>query len=86
MRPAFMFLEDLANNSMLSMENYGSVNRVYIICKEDLAIKDDFQRWIIENNPPKEVKEIDGADHMVMLSKPQELSQCRLLEIAEKYA
>ncbi|KAL6012524.1 hypothetical protein ACLOJK_003013 [Asimina triloba] len=85
MRPAFMLLEDLANNSMLSMENYGSVNRVYIICKEDLAFKDDFQRWIIENNPPKEVKEIDGADHMVMLSKPQELCQC-LLEIAEKYA
>ncbi|KAL6012532.1 putative methylesterase 19 [Asimina triloba] len=47
--------------------------------------EEDFQRWIIRNNPPKEVKEIDGADHMVMMSKPQELCQC-LLEMAENYA
>ncbi|KAL6012523.1 hypothetical protein ACLOJK_003012 [Asimina triloba] len=85
MRPSFMFVEDLSNDDMLSMENYGSVNRAYIICKEDSVLKEDFQRWIIQNNPPKEVKEIDGADHMAMMSKPQELCQC-LLEIAEKYA
>ncbi|KAL6012533.1 hypothetical protein ACLOJK_003022 [Asimina triloba] len=85
MRPSFMFVEDLSNDGMLSMENYGSVDRVYIICKEDLVFKEDFQRWIIENNPPKEVKEVDGADHMVMMSKSQELCQC-LLEIADNYA
>ncbi|KAL6012526.1 hypothetical protein ACLOJK_003015 [Asimina triloba] len=85
MRPSFMFVEDLSNDGMLSMENYRSVNRAYIICKEDLVFKEDFQRWIIENNPPTEVKEIDGVDHVVMMSKPQEMCQCRL-EIAENYA
>ncbi|XP_058081469.1 methyl jasmonate esterase 1-like [Magnolia sinica] len=85
MRPARLYIEDLSKGGILSNENYGTVNRVYIICKEDLVFKEEFQRWIIENYPPREVKEIDDSDHMVMLSKPQELHKC-LLEIVEKYA
>lgn len=69
---------------MLSGENYGSVARVYIVSKQDKLYTEDYQRWIIENNPPKEVKEIEGSDHMLMLSKPQDLCNC-LLEIAETY-
>lgn len=84
-RPSGLFPEDLSNEAMLSKANFGSVNRVYIVCKEDQQFTEDFQRRIIENSPPKEVKEIEGADHTVMLSKPQELFLC-LLEIAEKYA
>ncbi|XXG63512.1 hypothetical protein AAC387_Pa05g1685 [Persea americana] len=83
-RPAGLYLEDISNETMLSEENYGSVTRVYIISKQDKLYTEDYQRWIIENNPPKEVKEIEGSDHMLMLSKTQELCNC-LLEIAEKY-
>lgn len=84
-RPSGLYLEDISNETMLSDKNYGSVNRVYIISKQDKLYTEDYQRWIIENNPPKEVKEIEGSDHMLMLSKPLELCNC-LLEIAEKYA
>ncbi|KAJ7952906.1 Salicylic acid-binding protein 2 [Quillaja saponaria] len=83
-RPTKYFIEDLANNSLLSESKFGSVNRVYVVCDEDMFIKEDFQRWMIGNNPPKEVKLVNGADHMVMFSKPKELFQC-LQEIAEKY-
>ncbi|XP_077233550.1 polyneuridine aldehyde esterase-like [Tasmannia lanceolata] len=84
-RPSSMYVDDISNESMLSEENYGSVGRVYIVCKEDKLMNIDFQRWIIKNNPVKEVKEIEQSDHMAMLSKPQELCLC-LLEIAEEYA
>lgn len=84
-RPSGLYLEDISNETMLSEENYGSINRVYIICKQDKLYSVDFQRWVIENNPPKEVKEIEDSDHMVMFSKPKELCKC-LLEIAETYS
>ncbi|KAI4386707.1 hypothetical protein MLD38_004616 [Melastoma candidum] len=43
-----------------------------------------FQGWMVEGNPPKEVKAIEGADHMAMLSEPDEVCSC-LLEIAQDY-
>ena len=60
------------------------------MCDEDLAIPVEFQRWMIENSAlengaVEEVMEIKGADHMAMLSKPQELFHC-LSEIAHKHA
>ena len=67
------------------MEKYGSVHRVYIVCDQDNIANEDFQRWMIENNPTDEVKVITGSDHMVMFSKPKELCSC-LQEIAEKYS
>ena len=67
----------------LSKEKYGSVHRVFIVCKEDNIIKPALQEWMIENNPTDEVKVINGSDHMVMFSKPLELCSC-LYEIAEK--
>ena len=69
---------------MLTEEKYGSIDRVFIVCEEDLVMKEDFQRWMIEDSPLKEVNLIRGAGHMVMLSKPRELCQ-RLLEVAGKY-
>ena len=57
-------------------ENYGSVRRVYIVIEEDKIVNEDFQRWLIEKNPPDEVKVFSDADHMVMFSKTQELSSC----------
>lgn len=80
-RPSSLFLEDLSKAKKFTDEGYGSVKRAYIICSEDLAIPLDIQRWLIENNRVTEEKEIKDADHMAMLSKPQQLCQS-LLEIA----
>ncbi|XVF59503.1 hypothetical protein PTKIN_Ptkin07bG0281000 [Pterospermum kingtungense] len=82
-RPTRLFLKDLAKKSLLSGKNFGSIDRVFVLCKEDEIISEDFQRWFIENNPTKDVKVIEGADHMAMLSKPKELCQC-FVEIAEE--
>ncbi|KAF5183910.1 Salicylic acid-binding protein [Thalictrum thalictroides] len=83
-RVGSMFLEDLSTAAKFSEEGYGSVSRAYIVCQDDKTITEDFQRRMIENNPVKEVKEILGADHAAMMSKPQEV--CNLLiDIANKY-
>ncbi|XP_052879325.1 LOW QUALITY PROTEIN: methyl jasmonate esterase 1-like [Gossypium arboreum] len=68
----------------VTKEKYGTVPRVYVVCGKDNVIKEDFQRWMIENNPSDEVKSISDSDHMVMFSKPNQLCTC-LEEIAEKY-
>ncbi|KAG2724580.1 hypothetical protein I3760_01G024600 [Carya illinoinensis] len=86
-RPLRLFGDSstLQKETKLSREKYGQVPRVYIICEKDNGIKEDFQRWMIENNPAPEVKVIAGSDHMVMFSQPKELCSL-LLEIAEKYS
>ncbi|KAL5557145.1 hypothetical protein UlMin_039381 [Ulmus minor] len=66
-------------------EKYGSVCRVYLVCNQDNVNKPDFQRWMIENNPPDEVKVIENSDHMVMFSRPLELCSC-LQDIAARYS
>ncbi|KMZ74252.1 methyl esterase 1 [Zostera marina] len=76
------FVEDLSNMDPFSKDKFGCVKRFFIICKEDKAINEQFQRWMIGNNPVDGVKEIDGADHMGMLSKPLQLYKC-LLEISQ---
>ncbi|CAK9150813.1 unnamed protein product [Ilex paraguariensis] len=76
--------EDLSKELMLTSEKYGLVNRVFIMASEDQVIKMDFQKWMIERNPPTEVRKIIGSDHMVMMGKPIELS-VHLQDIAEKY-
>lgn len=83
-KPSNSYLQDLAAESLLTEENFGSVSRVFILSEKDEMLKPDLQQWMIENGPPKEVKSLAGADHMAMLSKPNELSLC-LQEIAEKY-
>jgi hypothetical protein len=84
MRVSSMFVEDLALRQPYSKERYGSVRRVYVVCTEDYAIVEGFQRWMVDNSPVDEVKEI-AADHVVMLSRPDELVRC-LTDIADKYA
>ncbi|XP_043711674.1 salicylic acid-binding protein 2-like isoform X1 [Telopea speciosissima] len=83
-RPGSLFKEDLSKCMSFSEEGYGSINQVYIVCKKDLTITEDFQHRMIENNSVKEVMEIEDADHMAMLSKPNEVCCC-LLDIANKY-
>ncbi|KAJ0260405.1 Methylesterase 7 [Hirschfeldia incana] len=77
--------DNLAGTRSFTGEGYGSVTRIYIICGQDNVINVDYQRWMINNFPVKEVMEIEGADHMPMNSKPRELC-ARLLKIARKYA
>ena len=72
-RPGNLFLDHITKEVMITEENFGSLSRAYIVCKEDKSIAVDFQRWMIERSPGVEVKEIEGADHMVMLSKTKEL-------------
>ncbi|KAG1338660.1 esterase PIR7B-like [Cocos nucifera] len=83
-RPGIRLQDDPTGGDTVTKENYGSVSRVFIVCKEDLCIEEDFQRWMIAESPGVEVKEMEAADHMVMLSKPKELCNL-LLEIANKY-
>ncbi|MBA0559655.1 hypothetical protein Golob_016608 [Gossypium lobatum] len=84
LRQGKWFMKDLSKESLLSKEKFGSVDRVYIVCKDDLLIKESLQKWYIENSPTDDVKVIAGADHMPMFSKPQEVCKC-LQEVAEKY-
>ncbi|OMP02111.1 polyneuridine-aldehyde esterase-like protein [Corchorus olitorius] len=84
-RPGSLFQQDLSKAKNFSEEGYGSVTRVFVVCDQDKAIPLDFQRWMIQNNPPKDVIEIKGADHMAILSKTKQVSDS-ILEIANKYA
>lgn len=83
LRPGSTFNSDQAKKDMLSKQNYHSVNRVFVVCKQDKAIKLEFQKWMVEQSPGTEVKEIEGADHIAMLSQPEELFSL-LMDIAQK--
>lgn len=73
-RPLYLYdVEDISKEIVLSEKRYGSVKRVFIVAAESKGISKEFQEWMIQNNPPDEVEEIEGSDHMVMMSKPQEL-------------
>ncbi|KAI8023066.1 Methylesterase 4 [Camellia lanceoleosa] len=81
-----LFLEDLTHTNNFSNECYGFVTQVFIVCNEDYTILEEYQWWtIVKSRGVKEVKEIKGADHMAMFSKPRELCCCCLLEIANKH-
>ncbi|GKF48365.1 salicylic acid-binding protein 2-like protein [Tanacetum coccineum] len=84
-RPGSSFLKDLSNAKQFTEEGYGSVRRVFVLCDEDETIKEDFQRWMIDNSPVVEVKELKGVDHMPMLCDPKQLTVC-LLDIALRYS
>ncbi|KAK0606188.1 hypothetical protein LWI29_035001 [Acer saccharum] len=77
-RPTGLFVEDFSKEGMLTKEKFGSVNRVFVFCKEDEVIAEEFQQMMIDNYHPKETKIIHGAGHMVMFSKPRQL--CQILQ------
>ncbi|KAK1363857.1 Polyneuridine-aldehyde esterase [Heracleum sosnowskyi] len=68
----------------VTKERFGSVRRVYVIADQDIILPEEIQRWMIELNPPDEVKVISGSDHMVMLCKPRDLCTC-LEEVSLQY-
>lgn len=86
-RPLRMFPDQsrFKAEATVTTVKYGSVPRVYIVCDQDLVIKEDLQRWMIERNPVDEVCVIPNSDHMVMFSKPLEFCST-LKQIAENYS
>ncbi|KAA0031271.1 methylesterase 3-like isoform X1 [Cucumis melo var. makuwa] len=84
MRPVPLFTEkDMSDVLKLSERNYGSVKRVFVMSGMDLVSNKEFQRWMIENNSPDRVVEMEGSDHMVMMSKPFQL--CAHLQLLAQY-
>lgn len=58
-RPRYLYiLEDISKVMALSSKTYGSVRRVFTVAGEDKQLKKEFQQWMIERNPPDEVKEM----------------------------
>ncbi|OMO56783.1 hypothetical protein CCACVL1_26298 [Corchorus capsularis] len=78
-RPGSIFQHDLSKAKNFSEEGYGSVTRVFVVCDEEMAMNLEFQRWMIQNNPPKDVMEIKGADHMAMLCKTKQVCDSILI-------
>ncbi|EOX98164.1 hypothetical protein QUC31_015323 [Theobroma cacao] len=84
MRPIPLYsMEDMSTELVLSKKRYGSVNRAFIISEKDMVSRKDLVYWMIEKNPPHQVEEVKGSDHMVMMSKPRQLCNL-LLSIATK--
>nr|CAB3479350.1 unnamed protein product [Digitaria exilis] len=84
-RPSQWFAEDeLVKGNLLTAERYGAVSRVCVVAEDDASWSSEFQRRMASWNPGTEVRGLPGADHMLMLSKPRELSEL-LVEIADKY-
>lgn len=81
-RKGSLFLEELSEAQNFSKEGYGSASCAYIVCSEDLTIPKEYQQWMIQNAGIGIVREINGADHMPMLSKTKDLCST-LLEIAD---
>ncbi|XP_071708391.1 methylesterase 10-like [Rutidosis leptorrhynchoides] len=84
-RPNGFFLEDMSKESLLTSEKYGSICRVYVICEGDQVMTEDFQKFIVKDSPPDEVKSFPEAGHMIMLSKYQDLS-IYLQDVTTRYS
>ncbi|KAL6990499.1 (R)-mandelonitrile lyase [Sarracenia purpurea var. burkii] len=77
------FLNDLSKEKKFT-QRYESVPRSFIKSLDDLVIPLSFQNFMIENNPVEHELQVNGSDHMVMLSKPNELSDA-IMQIASYY-
>ncbi|KAL8131380.1 hypothetical protein AgCh_007349 [Apium graveolens] len=74
-RPFPVFRDEASREAAeLTNKKYGSIRRVFIVSERDMIIPEKIQKETIASYPPHDVKEISGSDHMVMLSKPQELA------------
>lgn len=83
-KPSWLYPKEMGGEDLLTKERYGSSKRVFIVCQGDTVVPEEIQKWMISNYEPNEVKVIEEAGHMAMLTKPQQLSQL-LQEIAARY-
>ena len=80
-RPSQRFQDDATmKGDVLTAERYGAVRRVCVVAEDDASWSAEFQRRVASWSPGTEVRGLQGADHMVMLSKPTDLSDL-LVEI-----
>ncbi|KFK28992.1 hypothetical protein AALP_AA7G074800 [Arabis alpina] len=66
----------------VSEKNYGSIRRFYIKTMEDYAVPVSLQEAMIKTNPPEQVFQLKGSDHVPFFSRPQSLNRI-LLEISQ---
>ncbi|CAH2064475.1 unnamed protein product, partial [Thlaspi arvense] len=83
-KPSRLYAKEMEGEDLVTKERYGSGKRVFILCEGDNVLPEEIQKWMISNYEPDEVKVIEEAGHMAMITKPQQLSQL-LKEIAAKY-
>uniref|UniRef100_A0ACD5U398 Uncharacterized protein n=1 Tax=Avena sativa TaxID=4498 RepID=A0ACD5U398_AVESA len=67
----------MRDENLLTAGRYGSARRVYVTVEDDHAIPVGFQHRMIAESPAVEVEGIaaGGADHMVMISRAEELAE-----------
>uniref|UniRef100_A0ACD5Z0Q2 Uncharacterized protein n=1 Tax=Avena sativa TaxID=4498 RepID=A0ACD5Z0Q2_AVESA len=84
-RVSSYYVADQQRRPPFSADRYGAVAKVYVVAKQDLAMIEEYQRKMIASIPVAEVREMEHADHMAMLSAPEELAG-HLADIANTYA
>lgn len=84
LRPTRTFKKENMEDVRFTKDRYGSVPRVFAICGDDMLSNKENQQAMIERAEVDEVDVIQGADHMVMLSKPKDLFDY-LLKTSGKY-
>jgi pimeloyl-ACP methyl ester carboxylesterase len=84
-RVSSYYVVDLLGQPPFSEARYGAVPKVYVVCEQDQAMLEPYQRAMIAGCSVAEVREIAGADHMAMFSAPAELAG-HLADVANTYA
>ena len=85
LRPGKPFYDSsVTREDFVTAENHGSVSRVYLVCNQDRSILPETQKWLVKMSPGTELLELDGADHMPMLSMPKEFFSL-LVDISDRY-
>ncbi|TVU34060.1 hypothetical protein EJB05_15885, partial [Eragrostis curvula] len=83
-RVSSFYIADQQSKPPFSEARYGAVRKVYVVCKQDMAIVESYQRTMIAGCSEAEVREIADADHMAMFSTPVELAG-HLADVANTY-
>ncbi|CAN8254796.1 unnamed protein product [Cochlearia groenlandica] len=83
-KPSWLYPKEMDGEDLLSKERYGTGKRVFIVCEGDNVVPEEIQKWMVSNYEPDQVKVIEEAGHMAMLTKPAQLSKL-LQEISETY-
>ena len=67
----------MRDENLLTEGRYGSTRRVFVTVEDDRAIPVGFQRRMIGQSPGVEIEGLasGGADHMAMISRPEELAE-----------
>jgi len=84
-RASSYYVADLRCQPPFSEARYGAARKVFVVCGQDRALVEPYQRAMVAGCPVAEVREIAGADHMAMFSAPAELAG-HIADVANTYA